>query len=146
MLRGGVPAQENRSRLESQAGLSAQRTRLSWKRGRIWSGRLVGSYDRVRGGSPSPLLRRPPRQRRHQQIRRSLALSGDRNGEADERSDDRNGAPDAQSGVRTVALDGTKDGTRATAPPTSQQSNRSFARTAATGRPLSGVCRGRAHL
>lgn len=64
---------------------------------------------------------------------RSLARSGVRNGEAGERNDDRNDARDAQSGVRSGAQDATSEGTRATAPPPSKKSNRSFGPTTAIG-------------
>jgi hypothetical protein len=53
MLRGRKREQENGSTFKGQAGLSAQRSRFSWIRGCIWSGRFVSSSDGVRGGSPS---------------------------------------------------------------------------------------------
>jgi hypothetical protein len=62
----------------------------------------------------------------------------DRNGEAGERNDDRNDARGAQNDDKSGAQDATSDGTRATAPPPSKKSNRSFGPTTAIGSPQRG--------
>jgi hypothetical protein len=62
----------------------------------------------------------------------------DRNGEAGERNDDRNDARGAQNDDKSGAQDATSDGTRATAPPPSTESNRLFGPTTAIGPPRAG--------
>jgi hypothetical protein len=83
-----------------------------------------------------------PAHERRPQIRRSLAQSGVRNGEAGERNDDRNDARGAQSDDKSDAQDATSDGTRATAPPSPPPSKKSK-RYNGANRPCSARARGR---